>query len=202
MIFLFNTGTRIPYANLLRLESIKIDVVLNDKSKHELKQHNTSWTVDIEKQFHKTMFSLNIEAVRADGKPISMTFNKVLGEKDEAHKLKLHVKKEVLHTKGKDRNIEGENKHKGKVENKKKTSEHEKEDKKKEPDVNWTVIISSIVVGNILLIVIFGGGYIYMKRRKEKLAKSLADEINRDDEEKVKEEKPGEDKSKEESSDE
>ncbi len=180
-----------PYANLLRPASIKVHVILNDKSKHELKQNNDSWTVDVEKQFHETMFSLNIEAVRADGKPISMSFNKILSEKDGAHKLKLHVKEEK-HKK------EMPGKKEKSTDAKKKASEHEKEKTKKEPDINWTVIISSIVVGNILLIGLLGGGYMYMKRRREKMAKALAGEM--DDEVqvgKVKEDKPQKDKAKE-----
>jgi len=166
-----------PYANLLRPSSIKIHVILNDKSKHELIQHNNSWTVDVEKQFHGTMFTLNIDATRADSKPISMSFNKVLSEKEGTHKLKLHVekekphKKEILHKKEKN------------AHSKKKESEHKKEKVKKESEINWTLIIISIVVGNVLLIGSFVGGYIFMKRRKEKLAKLLAGEMDEEEDE-------------------
>ena len=171
-----------PYANLLRPESIKLHVELSDKSKHELKQHNNSWTVDIEKQFHETMFALNIEAVRADGKPISMSFNKVLSDKDGTHKLKLHVKKEIPLKK--EINTHGQKKSEGKDVNKKKASDSKEEDIKKKSEMNWTLIIASIVVGNILIIALIGGGYVYMKRRKENLVKALADEMDDDDESK------------------
>lgn len=163
-----------PYGNLLRPDSVKIYVELHDKSKHELMQHDNSWTVDIDKEFHKTMFSLNIKAVRADGKPILMSFNKVLSEKEGIHKLKLPVKKEVPHKKEKN------------IPNKNKSSEDKDEETKKEIEINWILIITSIVIGNLLLIGLFVGGYVYMKRRKEKLASSLAGEMD-DDENKEKE---------------
>ncbi len=164
-----------PYANLLRPSSIKIHVILNDKSKHKLKLHNNSWTVEVDKQFHETMFTLNIDATRADGKAISMSFNKVLSEKEGLHKLNLHVKKETPHKKEIPHNKEKN------ADSRKKESEHKKEEVKKESEINWTLIIISIVVGNVLLIGSFVGGYIFMKRRKEKLAKLLAGEMDEED---------------------
>ena len=164
-----------PYANLLRPSSVKIHVILNDKSKYELIQNNNSWTVDIEKQFHETMFTLNIDAIRADGKPISMSFNKVLSEKEGSQKLKLHVEKETPHKK------EIPQKKEKNAHSNKKESAHKKEEIKKESEINWTLIIASIVVGNILLLGSFVGGYIFMKRRKEKMAKLLAGEMDDDE---------------------
>ena len=164
-----------PYANLLRPSSVKIHVILNDKSKYELIQNNNSWTVDIEKQFHETMFTLNIDAIRADGKPISMSFNKVLSEKEGSQKLKLHVEKETPHKK------EIPHKKEKNAHSNKKDSAYKKEEIKKESEINWTLIIASIVVGNILLLGSFVGGYIFMKRRKEKMAKLLAGEMDDDE---------------------
>ena len=164
-----------PYVNLLRPSSVKIHVILNDKSKHELNPHENTWTVDVEKQFHGTMFTLSIDATRADGKAISMSFNKVLSEKEGTHKLKLHVEKEKSHKK------EISHKKEKNARSRKKESEHKKEEIKKESEINWILIITSIVIGNVLLIGSFVGGYIFMKRRKEKLAKLLAGEMDDDE---------------------
>lgn len=182
-----------PYANLLRPSSIKIHVILNDKSKHELMRHNNSWTVDVDKQFHETMFTLNVDATRADGKAISMSFNKVLSEKEASHKLKLYVEKETPHKKELMDKKE-KNAHPKKKESAHKKEETIKEEVKKESKINWTLIITSIVIGNVLLIGSFVGGYIFIKRRKEKLAKALSGEMDNDNisEEEVKEEKPKE----------
>ncbi|MDH5599793.1 MAG: transmembrane domain-containing protein, partial [Gammaproteobacteria bacterium] len=51
---------------------------------------------------------------------------------------------------------------------------------KKENEINWTLIIMSIVVGNLLIVGVLGGGYFYLKRRKEKMAASLGDEMDED----------------------
>ena len=47
--------------------------------------------------------------------------------------------------------------------------------------MNWTVIIVSIVIGNLLIIGLLGGGFFYIKRRKEKMAENLGDEITEAD---------------------
>ena len=174
-----------PYSNLLRLDSIKFDIELNDKSKHQLIRHNANWTVDVDKKYLGTRFTLNLDAVRADGKPITVSFEKTLSTEHSSKKLNLPVKQKepsakkeaVAHKtespqdKNKDETLKHEK------EKKPETKDH-KSDKKESEDegeINWTVIIISIVVGNILLIAMFGGGYVYMKRRKEKLAKSMDD---------------------------
>ena len=177
-----------PYSNLLRPESVKINITLADKSQHELKQHGDSWLIDIDKKHHQTMVALKLEATRADGKPMSVSFTKVLAAHDTVEKLTLPVKdhhadehkikKDISHSE------KPEKKH---TDHKKEDVSHKKEDEKKQDkhaekdDVNWTLIIISIVAGNLLIILILGGGYVFMKRRKEKLAASISDEMKESD---------------------
>jgi len=182
-----------PYLNILRPDSIKINVELNDKSKHELIQQDNNWTVDIDEKYKDSKFKLNINAIGANGKPISMSFNKVLSvhggiqKLDLAARFKAQHKTEVKHESepklkhGTEEKHEPEkNKHNDKDVKDKVVSEHEGENSEKEEELSWVFIISSIVIGNLLLAGIFGGGYIFMKRRKEKLIKNSEEEIGKD----------------------
>jgi len=165
-----------PYGNLLRPDSVNVNIELNDKSKHDLKQNNLSWSIDVEKQFYETAFILNIEAIRADGKPVSMSFNRVLSEKESAQKLKLDIKKEV-HNDTKKEEKSDKTKDESKVKAEEEKLENKKEKLKKESEINWTVVIASIVIGNLFLVALIIGGYLYMKRRKEKLANLVEGEM-------------------------
>lgn len=174
-----------PYANLLRLDSVKLNIELNDKSKHQLIRHNTSWTVDVDKKYLGTQFILNLDAVRADGKPITVSFEKTLNTQHSSQKLNLPVKhkeppikKETVSHKAKlpqDKHKKETAKHKKEKKSEAKDHKSDKNKPEDEGEINWTVIIISIVVGNLLLIGMFAGGYMYMKRRKEKLAQSIED---------------------------
>lgn len=160
-----------PQANLLRPDSIRITSELEDKNKYIMVQDDKQWLFNVDAKYKGTMFTLNIDGIRADGKPISVNFNKIIETSGKAQALMLEVKKEPEHAK----KIVKEHK------KEKKKKQKDKEKKQEEADINWTVIILSIVVGNILLVVLFGGGYIFMRRRKEKLAASIDDEMNDDD---------------------
>ena len=180
-----------PYSNLLRPESVKVNITLADKSQHELKQHGDSWLIDIDKKHHQTMVALKLEATRADGKPMSVSFTKVLAAHDTVEKLTLPVKDHHVdeHKIKKDMS-HSEKPEKKHADHKKEDVSHKKEDEKKQDkhaekdDVNWTLIIISIVAGNLLIILVLGGGYVFMKRRKEKLAASISDEMKESDAEK------------------
>ncbi len=190
-----------PYANLLRLKSTRINIVLNDKSKHELKKQGEVWLVDVDKKFHKSLFTLNLDAIRADGKLLSVSFDKTLTVQKGAQKLSLPIKDKPKKVKKAQHKNELKYKTGKKIAGnvkKETTSAHAGGKAKNEEGINWTVIIISIVVGNILLIIIIGGGYVYMKRRKEKMAAELGQEMASDSD---KEEKVS-DKAKEKGSDE
>ena len=198
-----------PYFNIMRPESIQVSVELKDKSKHVLIQHEKNWIVDIDQKFKGSVFNINIEAIGADGKPISMNFDKLLSVKSGMQKLDLAAKfeaqhktekkhepeekhtadpkqqKEVKHTADPKQQKEvkhepEKNKHGDEDVKDKVSSEHEDENSEKEEEISWVFIISSIVIGNLLLAGIFGGGYIFMKRRKEKLIKDSEEEIGED----------------------
>lgn len=169
-----------PYLNILRKKSIKVHVELNDKSRHALVQKDDHWFVDIDQKYQNSMFKVQIAANAADGKPISMSFDKKLSVKGGMQKLDLASKfnkqekiEKETHSKPK--------KHKAEI-NSKTTSgtplEQGSDILNKKAGTNWTFIISAIVAGNIFLLVMFGGGYIFMKRRKEKLSKDLEGELN------------------------
>ena len=183
-----------PYLNVMREKSIKINIEFKDKTKHVLVQKDDYWFADIDEKFKDSIFKINIEATGADGKPISMGFDKTLSVKgglqklDLASKFKENNKNEVKYE-PKEKNETEEN-HKAKQNNKTKTnksddndvkdkasSEHKKENVEEEIGVNWVFIISSIIIGNLLLAGILGGGYIFVKRRKEKQIKNAEDEI-------------------------
>lgn len=183
-----------PYLNIMRPESIKVRVELKDKSKHMLKQHENNWAVDVDKKYKGSMFNITIEAIGADGKPISINFDKVLSVKSGMQKLDLAAKFEAQHNTEKKHEPEEKhsadtkqqkevkhetekNKHGDENVKDKDPSEHEDENSEKETEISWVFIISSIVIGNLLLAGIFGGGYIFMKRRKEKLIKDSEEEI-------------------------
>lgn len=169
-----------PYLNILRKKSIKVHIELNDKSQHALVQKDDVWFVDIDQKYQNSMFKVKIDAIAADGKPISMSFDKKLSVKGGMQKLDLAVKfnkqekiEKETHSKPK--------KHKAEINSKTKSEaplEQGSENLNKKTGTNWTFIISAIVAGNIFLIVMFGGGYIFMKRRKEKLSKDLEGELN------------------------
>ncbi len=179
-----------PHTNLLRLDSIKLDLVLNDKSKFKLMQHNANWTIDVDKKYAETYFTLNLNAVRADGQPITSSFDKLLSTQHGSGKLSLVVKKQEHHSAEVEQHgaASQPNNHKKEEIKHKKENSHESDvassnddDAKKDNDVNWTVIIYSIVAGNIFLIVLVGGGYVYLKRRKNKLRESLEEELKEDE---------------------
>ena len=170
-----------PHANLLRPESIKITSETEDKHKFILVQQGDTWLFNADKKHKGKVFTLNIDAIRADGKPFNVSFNKVLLASDEVQALKIEVEKPSLQVNKIVTKPKPELKKKEiKTETKEKT-EAAQDKHKKETDVNWTVIIVSIVVGNLLIIGFLGGGYIYIKRRKEKMAGNLEEEITGDD---------------------
>lgn len=187
-----------PHINILRPNSIKINVILEDKSRHSLVGNNGHWTVDVDKKFDSTMFEINIESKGADGKPVSFRFNQILkvsgnGIKklDLADKYDKQHKTEEKHaTKEKDtKDAEEKNKHSEKnVKNKLLSGDEENIVK----EINWVFIVSSVVIGNLLLAGIMGGGYVFIKRRKEKLIKNAEEAIAED---KSVEEEISEDKS-------
>ena len=199
-----------PHQNILRAETIKINIELEDKSKHTLIQQGNDWSVEVDKKYEGSAFDVRIDALGADGKPVSMAFSKVLSVKGGKQKLDLAAKFEAQQKNNIEQHVESTPTEKQNAETKhvdpkhtelkkpesghdiKKihTTENNKADKKsseqgehaseEKKETSLTVIISSIVVGNLLLAGILGGGFIYMKRRKEKLAKSLTDEMNDD----------------------
>lgn len=195
-----------PYLNIMRPKSIKVNAELTDKSKHVLIQQGDHWVVDIDEKFKGSTFKLNIEATGADGKPISMEFDRVLSIKgglqklDLASKFKEKHKTEERHEPEEKQKHAKEEKHEieknedgNKESDNKALSEHKDESLEKEVGINWVFIISSIIIGNLLLAGILGGGYIFVKRRKEKQIKNAEDEIgggeNKDETVKVTESK-------------
>lgn len=183
-----------PYLNIMRPGSIKVNVQLKDKTRHKLIQKGEHWFIDVDEKFKDSLINLNIEATGADGKSISMNFDKVLSVKSGMQKLDLAAKFEAQHKTEKkhvpeekhsadtkqQKEVKHEtekNKHGDENVKDKAPSEHEDENSEKETEISWIFIISSIVIGNLLLAGIFGGGYIFMKRRKEKLIKDSEEEI-------------------------
>lgn len=199
-----------PHQNILRPETIKISIELEDKSKHTLIQQGKDWLVDVDKKYEGTSFDVKIEAVGADGKPVLMAFSKILSVKGGIQKLNLAAKFESQQKNNAEHHAESKSEEKQNIDKKdaehkntdpknqkpdhdanisntadknetnKKSSEPEQSDVEGKKKTSLTFIISSIVIGNLLLAGILGGGFIYMKRRKENLAKSLTDEMNAD----------------------
>lgn len=176
-----------PYENLIKPDSVTINIVLKDKSKHELLRKENSWYVNVDHKYKQTNFTVNIKAVRADDKPITMSFEKALSSQGETQGLKLtgddHGGKINLNLKQK---FEEANKIKIKEKNKSVHDEvQEAEDKlpnriktrKKETDMSWPVIIGLVAAGNVILIILLGGGYLFLRKRKAKLTKDMTDEI-------------------------
>lgn len=161
-----------PYNNLLRLDTVDINVELEDKSQHKLERIESQWLIEVDKKYHETLFSLNINAKRADGKLFTTNFNKILTASNTSSKLTLENKKDAKNesdiSKAKD------------VEPEKKETKEESENKNNESDLNWTVIIISIVVGNLFIVLLVVGGYLYFKRRKQKMVEAVSDEMIED----------------------
>ena len=181
-----------PHLNILRPNSIKINIVLEDKSRHSLVENNGHWTVDVDKKFDSTMFEINIESKGADGKPVSFRFNQILKISGNGiEKLDLAAKFASQHKSEEKEEHKNQTKHnaepkhdsnskieKHDVEKDKDASDHEGESSDEKEETNWVFIISSIVIGNLLLAGTFAGGYIFMKRRKEKSAEKLGEEMD------------------------
>ena len=174
----------IPYTNLLRLDSVKINVVLEDESIHELVRDKEEWLLKVDGKYKETPFTLNVEAVRADGNPVSMSFNKILSSASGGKKLKLSDEKDLkeLSLKNKDTvKPTGENKKNDKSENEAQDTEDELPDRietrKKETGISWTNIIGLVAVGNIILFGLLGGVFLYLRKRKNKMTKDMKDEV-------------------------
>ena len=165
----------IPYSDLLRLDSVKVNVVLKDKSKHDLIRNNNEWLLNVDSKYKETPFTLHINAIRADGKSISMNFNKILSSVGIKQNLKLsdenNINKNILNKKNIVEPVSNNEK-----ENKAKLPVSTKTDKK-EDDVSWTMIIGLVAVGNIILITILGAGYLFIRKRKARMAKEATDQI-------------------------
>lgn len=164
-----------PHDNLLRPESIKITSETEDKSRYILVQHGKDWSFNVDKKYKNKLFTININAVRADGKPLAVSFNKVLVPSGETQQLVLETKQEPAQLE----KAPPVKKEVNKPETEKKEPAKEVKDKK-ENEINWTVIIASIVMGNLLIIGVLGGGYFYLKKRKEKMSASLEGEMDED----------------------
>lgn len=169
-----------PHANLLRPESLKITSETEDKHKFILVQQGDSWLFNADKKHKGKVFTLNIDAIRADGKPLSVSFNKVLFASDEVQELKIEVKQKTKPVKKDIIKLKPKIKKEEKNTKSKESSNSNENKKEKEDEINWTLIIVSVVVGNLLIIGILVGGYIYIKRRKQKMAENIGDEIAED----------------------
>ena len=138
------------------------------------------------------MFEINIESKGADGKPVSFRFNQILKISGNGiEKLDLAAKFASQHKSEEKEEHKNQTKHnaepkhdsnskieKHDVEKDKDASDHEGESSDEKEETNWVFIISSIVIGNLLLAGTFAGGYIFMKRRKEKSAEKLGEEMD------------------------
>ena len=174
-----------PYVNVMRPETIKVNVVLKDNIKHVLTKNKNNWMVEIDEEFLGSLFKINITATGADGKPLKMSFDKILSVEGGAKKLDLAAKfekqrqtedelaKKEKNTK-EEKDAEQNKKNSDKPVKRKQTSVDEGDAVK---EINWVFIVSSVVIGNLLLAGILGGGYVFMKRRKEKLIKNAEEEI-------------------------
>ena len=177
----------IPYTNLLRLDSVKINVVLEDKSIHELIRDKEEWLLKVDGKHKETPFTLNVEAVRADGNPVSMSFNKMLSSASGAKKLKLSDENDLKEHSLKNKDTvksTTDNKKDDKTEHEAKGAEDElsdeiaKEEKEeKEAEMSWTNIIGLVAVGNIILFGLLGGGFLYLRKRKDKMTKDVKDGV-------------------------
>jgi uncharacterized protein (TIGR03503 family) len=179
-----------PFMNIMRPNTVKISIELNDKSIHALKQRESSWSIDVDEKYKDSVFKINIEATGADGKPLSLSFDKILSVKGGMQKLDLaakfkkqehgsenkpvseHAKSKVAELK----HPEPDKKDNGHA-TPSEESEHEKKSAEEDEETNWTFIISAIVIGNLLLTALVGGGFVFIKRRKEKIAKNLEGEL-------------------------
>lgn len=187
-----------PHISMMRPKTIKINVVLEDKSKHILIQHDKNWVVDVDEKFSGSLLKINIDAIGADSKPIHMSFDKKLSVEGGIKKLDLSRKfeaqqkmeeknksdseqnKPTQEKKSSEKSKESiEKKHESEVEHteKKDIKSAEDEESNAEESHSVTFVIISVVIGNLLLGAILGGGYIFMKRRKEKMAENLSGEL-------------------------
>ena len=180
-----------PYQNIMRPNSIKVNIEFDDQSKHTLIQQGNSWSVDVDMKYKESIFKVSIDAIGADGKPLSLSFDKKLSIEGGMQKLDLAAKFKEQHEEEKQKeerslaskdsltskNNSAEQKHTAaKIDKKEKNIDENEGDKNTE--TNWTLVISAILIGNIILAGIAGGGYIYMKRKKEKLIAGIDDELN------------------------
>lgn len=173
-----------PYANLLRPDSVKINAVLNDKSTHDFVRDNKEWRLNIDNKYQQTEFTLNINAIRADGKAITMSFNKILASKSGVQGLTLLDEKNINKVALNDKSIvkAAIDVKKDKVapdeaENEKEQLPDRTETRKKEADMSWPMIIGLVAIGNIFLIIVLGGSYFFLKKRKAKMTKDMQDQI-------------------------
>lgn len=179
-----------PYQNIMRPNSIKVNIEFDDQSKHALVQQGNSWSVDVDMKYKESIYKVSIDAIGADGKPLSLSFDKKLSIEGGMQKLDLAAKFKEQHEEEKKKeerslaskdNLTTKNSTEQKhivANNDKKEKNIDENEGDKNTETNWTLVISAIVIGNIILAGIAGGGYIYMKRKKEKLIAGIDDELN------------------------
>lgn len=165
-----------PHGNLLRPDSIKITSEAEDKSQFVLVQNDKDWSFTVDKKYKDKIFTLKINATRADGKPLEASFSKVLAASEKSQELALETKPGAEVEKAVVVKEEVKKPEPGKKDTEKKDSV--KAEEKVENEINWTLIIISIVVGNLLIVAALGGGYFYLKRRKQKMKANLEDEMD------------------------
>lgn len=175
-----------PYQNIIRPNSIKVNIELDDQSKHTLVQKGKSWSADVDMKFKESIFKVSIDAIGADGKPLSLSFDKKLSIEGGIQKLDLAAKFKGQQEELKDKHSpasKDESATKNNVEQKDTVANNDKDNKsvehagKKNTETNWVFVISAIVIGNLLLGGIVGGVHVYIKRKKEKLIEGIDDEL-------------------------
>ena len=163
-----------PYANLLKPESININIELHDKTKHNLSRLDDVWVLNLDDKYNESMFILKMDAIRADSKPLSVSFNKKLEVVGEIQKLKMEEKKQIVEKviikpveERKVKVVEKKTEVKD-ISEKENTIEAENTQiDETEEAVNWASILIFIVLGNVILFAAIAAGYIFIKRGKK-----------------------------------
>ncbi|MFK5914408.1 MAG: vWA domain-containing protein [Woeseiaceae bacterium] len=202
-----------PSQSILRPDSVKINIELEDGTHVTLKRHGDKWQTEVNAEYKDSFFKININATAADGKPVHFNFNKKLTSHGGSIKLDLAEKfkeqkpeshaQDKPHETSMQKDEHAAPKHEAKKEDHEESKhdapeekhdknaavENEQGEESAEEETNWTLIISAIVGGNLLLGGIGFGAYTFVKRRKAKLTEELEEELNNDDDKKEEKEK-------------
>lgn len=169
----------LPALHLFKNETVKLKIILKDKTEKELLRKDERWEGMFDKKYLGSEFVVEMSATRLKDKPFSMSFKRVFNLSDKgAESLKMETAENIVENKkAKESESEDLKKDSPLKDDADSKNSSEDEENKNESEKSEGVPIIAILVSNIMLILIGAGTYIYIKRRKDNMTAELEEEL-------------------------